>query len=168
MARSRATIMEDPMLGQTPLYHEEITVGTTFSTGNYLLSQSDIIGFASQYDPQPFHTDLDAARDTVFGGLAASGWHTAAVTMKLLVEHGIALSGGIVGAGAEITWPAPTRPGDELHVNGEVVEVLPAPAGRKRGTIRLRSETVNQDGVVVQVMIAKLVVQRRDSTQASS
>lgn len=156
------------MPSQEPLYHEDITVGMAFTTGTYLLGESEIVGFASQYDPQPFHTDAEAARDTVFGGLAASGWHTAAVTMKLLVQYGIALSGGIVGAGCEVSWPAPTRPGDTLHVNGEVVEVLPAPAGRKRGTIRLRSETVNQDGVVVQVMIAKLVVQRRDSTQGSS
>ncbi|MFL6709403.1 MAG: MaoC family dehydratase [Massilia sp.] len=135
-----------------------------FSTGAYVLTENEIIGFASQYDPQPFHTDPDAARDTLFGGLAASGWQTAAVTMKLLVQYGVQLAGGIVGAGCELSWPAPTRPGDSLHVEGEVIEVLPAPAGRRRGTIRLRSETKNQDGAVVQIMVAKLVVQRLDSS----
>lgn len=151
----------------TPLYHEELVVGTRFSTGEYAVTAEEIIRFAAFYDPQPFHIDAEAAAGTVFGGLAASGWHTAALTMKLLVEHGVALAGGIVGAGCELSWPAPTRPGDVLHVDSEIVEVVPAAPGRKRGAIRMRSETVNQDGVTVQIMVARLVVQRRDTQQES-
>lgn len=125
------------------------------------MTQEEIIGFASRYDPQPFHTDAEAARHTLFGGLAGSGWHTAAITMKLMVERGLELAGGIIGAGCELTWPVPTRPGDTLHVEGEVIEVTPLAAGRKRGIITMRSATKNQDGVVVQTLVAKLVVQRR-------
>jgi acyl dehydratase len=153
------------MSNATPLFHDEITVGTTFTTGDYTVTEDEIISFASHFDPQPFHTDSAAARHTVFAGLAASGWHTAAMTMKLLVKHGIALAGGIVGAGCELAWPAPTRPGDVLHVESEIVEVLPAPPGRNRGAIRMRSETKNQHGVVLQIMVAKLVVQRRPHFQ---
>jgi acyl dehydratase len=143
------------------LYHDDIQVGTKFVTRGYQLSQPEIVEFASHYDPQPFHTDPELATASLFSGLAASGWHTAAVTMKLMVEHGMHLAGGMIGAGCELNWPAPTRPGDTLHVEGEVVEVAPAAPGRKRGMITMRSETKNQDGTVVQTLIAKLVVQRR-------
>lgn len=156
------------MSATIPLYHDDIVAGTTFATGEYVVTQDEIVSFASFYDPQPFHTDPVAAQDTVFAGLAASGWHTAAITMKLLVRYGVALAGGIVGAGCDVTWPAPTRPGDVLHVESEIVEVMPAAPGRKRGSIRMRSETKNQHGVVVQVMVAKLVVQRRDTVHAST
>jgi acyl dehydratase len=143
------------------LYHDDIEVGTTFTTGQYTLTQEEIIQFASRYDPQPFHTDPEAARHSLFGSLAGSGWHTAAITMKLMVECGLDLAGGMIGAGCELTWPAPTRPGDTLQVEGEVIEVTPLAPGRKRGIITMRSETRNQDGVVVQTLVAKLVVQRR-------
>jgi acyl dehydratase len=156
------------MPDSSTLYHEQLAPGMRFTTGTYVLGADEIMKFASQYDPQPFHTDPEAARATLFGGLAASGWQTAAVTMKLLVQYGLDLAGGIVGAGCELSWPAPTRPGDSLHVEGEVIEVLPAAAGRKRGTIRLRSETKNQDGVLVQLMVARLVVQRLDSTSGAA
>jgi acyl dehydratase len=145
----------------SPLYHDDIKVGISFTTGQYTLTEDELVGFASRYDPQPFHTDPEAAKATLFGGLAASGWHTAAITMKLLVEHGLELSGGIVGAGCELSWPAPTRPGDTLQVEGKVIEVTPSPAGRKRGFITMRSETRTLDGVVVQIMVAKLAVERR-------
>lgn len=144
-----------------PLYHEDIEVGTTFTTGQYLLTQEEIMGFAARYDPQPFHTDPQAARQTLFGGLAGSGWHTAAITMKLMVERGLELAGGMIGAGCELSWPVPTRPGDTLHVEGVVIEVAPLVPGRKRGLITIRSKTMNQDGVVVQNLVAKLVVPRR-------
>jgi acyl dehydratase len=145
----------------SPLFHDDIDVGTRFTTGQYKLTEDEIIDFARRYDPQPFHTDPEAAKATLFGGLAGSGWHTAAITMKLLVERGLELSGGIIGAGCELTWPVPTRPGDTLHVEGEVIEVTPPAAGRKRGFITMRCETRNLDGVVVQIMVAQLVVQRR-------
>src|SRR5204862_7047811 len=113
-----------------------------------------------QFDPQPFHVDDDQARDTLFAGLAASGWHTAAITMRLMVG-GVPLAGGIIGAGGEINWPKPTRPGDILHVVSEIEEVTPSRSRPDRGTVRVRSETRNQRGEVVQVLIAKLIVPRR-------
>ena len=100
----------------------------------------------------------------MFGGLAASGWHTAAITMRLLVESGLPLSGGIVGAGGEINWPKPTRPGDILQVVSEVEEVVPSRSRPDRGMVKVRSETRNQRGEVVQVLLAKLIVPRRAAT----
>lgn len=149
------------MQASEPLYHDDIEVGTRFVSGGYQLTQAEIVQFASHFDPQPFHTDPELATASLFGGQAASGWHTAAITMKLMVEQGLQLAGGMIGAGCELSWPAPTRPGDTLHVEGEVVEVAPAVPGRKRGAITMRSETKNQDGTVVQTLLARLVVQRR-------
>ncbi len=143
------------------LYHEDVQVGQQFRTGSYQLQQDEIIGFASHHDPQPFHLDPEQAKGTLFGGLAGSGWQTAAITMKLMVEGGLKLAGGMIGAHCELDWPAPTRPGDILHVEGEVIEVAQPAPGRKRGVITMRCETRNQDGAVVQVLVAKLVVQRR-------
>lgn len=144
-----------------PLFHEDVQVGLAFSTGSYQLTQAEIQRFAAHHDPQPFHLDPEQARQTLFGGLAASGWQTAAITMKLMVEGGLPLAGGMIGAGCELSWPAPTRPGDILHVEGEVVAVAPAAPGRKRGMITMRAETKNQDGTVVQTLVATLAVQRR-------
>jgi acyl dehydratase len=95
--------------------------------------------------------------------LAASGWHTAALTMKLMVESGAPFSGGIIGAGGEITWPRPTRPGDVLTVFSEVIEVTPSRSRPDRGMVTLRSETRNERDEVLQVLTAKLVVPRRSS-----
>src|SRR5262249_7430803 len=116
--------------------------------------------FAGQFDPQPFHLDAEAARGTLFAGLVASGWHTAAITMRLLVS-GLPLAGGIIGAGGEIAWPNPTRPGALLHVESEIVELRPSRSRPDRGMATVRSETRNQSGEIVQVLIAKLVVPRR-------
>jgi acyl dehydratase len=122
---------------------------------------------AAQFDPQPFHLDGEAAKATLFGALAASGWHTAAITMKLLVESGLPLMGGIIGSGGEVSWPRPTRPGDTLTVVSEVEEITPSRSRPDRGMIRVRSETRNQHGETVQVLIAKLVVPRRVTAAAS-
>lgn len=143
------------------LYHEDLAVGLSFSTATHLLDQQQIQSFAALYDPQPFHLDPELAKATLFGGLAASGWQTAAVTMKLMVESGLQLAGGMIGAGCELNWPAPTRPGDILHVEGEIIEVTPVGAGRKRGMAVMRGQTKNQHGTVVQTLVAKLVVQCR-------
>jgi acyl dehydratase len=97
----------------------------------------------------------------LFGALAASGWHTAAITMKLFVESGLPLRGGIIGSGGEISWPRPTRPGDTLTALSEIEEITPSRSRPDRGMIRVRSETRNQDGETVQILIAKLVVPRR-------
>jgi acyl dehydratase len=129
--------------------------------GRNRLDEAQIKAFAIQFDPQPFHTDKQAAERTFFKGLAASGWHTAAITMRLNVESGPPLAGGFVGAGGELSWPAPTRPGDLLHVESEVVEVTPSRSRPDRGTIVLLSRTINQRGDVVLIQKAKLVVPRR-------
>ena len=142
------------------LYLDDLHVGQAFTSAVHLLDEDQIKAFARQFDPQPFHLDEDAAKDTFFGGLAASGWHVAAITMKLLVE-GVPIAGGIVGGGGEIAWPKPTRPGDVLQVTSEVVEITPSRSRPNRGMVSLRSETRNQRGDVVQVLTAKLVVPRR-------
>lgn len=142
------------------LYFDDLSVGQRFQSGSTTLDAAAIKDFAATYDPQPFHLDEDAARDTLFGGLAASGWQTAALTMRLLVES-VPLAGGIVGAGNEISWPRPTRPGDVLTVVSEVMEVTPSVSRPDRGRIVVRSETSNQKGEVVQVLTARLIVPRR-------
>ena len=143
------------------LYLDDLQVGQRFITGTHAVDEAQIKAFAKEFDPQPFHLDDEAAKGTLFGGLAASGWHTAAITMRLLVGRGLPLAGGIISAGGELSWPKPTRPGDVLHVECEVVEVTPSRSRAHRGTAVVRSETRNQHGDVVQVFTAKLVVPRR-------
>lgn len=121
-----------------------------------------IKAFARQFDPQPFHLDEATAAATFFKGLAASGWHTAAMTMKLLVEGGLPLAGGIIGAGVEeVRWPRPVRPGDQLRVESEVLEVRPSRSRPDQGLAKIRTTTLNQNGKPVQVMTSNLVVPRR-------
>jgi acyl dehydratase len=143
------------------LYLDDLHVGQRFTSGTHTVDEAQIKAFAAQFDPQPFHTDEATAKDTFFKGLAASGWHTAAITMRLNVETGLPLTGGIIGAGGEISWPAPTRPGDTLHVESEVVEVTPSRSKPNRGIAVIVSRTINQRGEVVQTLKAKLVVPRR-------
>jgi acyl dehydratase len=147
---------------------EDLAVGQRFSSASHTIDEAQIKAFAAQFDPQAFHLDPEAAKATLFGALAASGWHTAAITMKLLVESGLPLSGGIVGSGGEISWPKPTRPGDTLHVSSEIEEVTPSRSRADRGMIRVRSETRNQHDEVVQILIAKLVVPRRTPAAVAS
>ncbi|VWC73016.1 MaoC family dehydratase [Burkholderia lata] len=143
-----------------PLYFDDLAVGDAFVSGTYEVRADDIKRFAAEFDPQPFHLDEEAARATMFGGLAASGWHTAAITMRLLVSGGPKLANGLLGAGGEIDWKLPTRPGDVLHVESEVVELVPS-RSRPVGSLTLRSRTINQRGEVVQILTARLVVARR-------
>src|SRR5262245_65083878 len=117
----------------TALYLDDLHVGQRFVSGTHLLDEEQVRAFARQFDPQPFHLDDEAAKGTLFGGLVASGWHTAAVTMRLLVEGGLPIAGGLVGAGAEVTWPKPTRPGDTLHVESEILELRPSRSNPGRG-----------------------------------
>jgi acyl dehydratase len=109
-----------------PLYLDDLHVGQRFTSASHAVDEAQIREFAAVFDPQPFHLDAEAARDTLFGGLAASGWHTAAISMRLQVQGGLPLAGGIVGAGGTLEWPHPTRPGDLLHVESEVVEITPS------------------------------------------
>src|SRR6478735_7948677 len=148
------------------LYLEDLEVGRRFTSATHAIDEAQIKAFATQFDPQPFHLDDAAAKATLFGGLAASGWHTAAITMRLLVESGLPLAGGIIGAGGEINWPKPTRPGDVLRVVSEIEQVTPSRSRPDRGTVRVRSETRNQRDEVVQVLIANLIVPRRASSHA--
>lgn len=143
------------------LFLEDLQPGQRFTSGTHTLDAAQIKAFAQQFDPQPFHLDDDAAKDSLFAGLAASGWHTAALTMRLQVESGLPIRGGIIGAGGELSWPRPTRPGDTLHVENEILEVTPSRSRPDRGMVTVRSETLNQRGEVVQSLTVKCVVSRR-------
>jgi acyl dehydratase len=145
------------------LYLEDLRVGQRFVTASYAVDEEQIRAFAAQFDPQPFHTDAVAAAASIFGRLVASGWHTAAITMRLLVEGGAPLAGGLIGLGGELSWPNPTLPGDVLHVESEVVEIVPSRTKPNRGIVTFRNETRNQRGEIVQLFTPKLVVPRRDA-----
>lgn len=138
---------------------DDLTVGQIFRSESYVIDAEKIKAFASEFDPQPFHLDENAAGDTFFGELVASGWHTAAITMRLLVAS-LPIQGGLVGAGTEITWPRPTRPGDTLRVESEVIEVKPSTKNKARGIATVRSTTINQDGKTVQTVTSRMVVPR--------
>lgn len=146
---------------ETPLYLEDLSVGQRFVSDTFIMEENGIKAFAADFDPQPFHLNGEAAKDTFFGELVASGWHTAAVTMRLMVRSGLPISGGIVGAGGEITWPRPTFPGAILHVESEILEIKPSRSNPSRGLAIVRSETINQNGEIVQILVARLVVPRR-------
>jgi len=146
----------------TERYLEDFAVGQTFGSGRLRIDKERIKSFAAEFDPQSFHLDDEAARDTIFGGLAASGWHTAAITMRLLVDSDLKPAGGIVGAGFdEFRWPRPVRPGDELRVESEVLEVRESKSRPDQGLIKVRTTTLNQRGEAVQVSIGNLLVPRR-------
>jgi acyl dehydratase len=145
-----------------PHYLEDLAVGQTFRSGTVAVEPGEIREFATAYDPQPFHLDEQAAVVSIFGGLVASGWHTAALTMRLLVEGELKVAGGLVGAGVEsIRWPRPVCPGDTLRVESEVLEVCPSASRPDRGVVRVRSTTFNQEGLPVMEQVATLIVPRR-------
>jgi acyl dehydratase len=142
------------------LYLEDFEVGQRFLSRTQVMDVDEIKAFGARFDPQPFHTDEAAAQASYFHGLAASGWHTAAVTMSLLVKSGMPIAGGLIGASCEIAWPRPTRPGDVLQVESEVLAVSPSRSKPDRGMITLKSETKNQKGEVVQILTSKMLVWR--------
>jgi acyl dehydratase len=142
------------------LYLEDLRPGMRFTSGKLTLDAAQIKLFAASYDPQPFHLSEEGAQASLFGTLAASGWHTAALTMKLLVES-LPLADGVIGAGGEISWPRPTRPGDSLHAVSEILEVTPSRSKPDRGMATIRTETLNQNGEPVQIFTSKVVLQRR-------
>jgi acyl dehydratase len=143
------------------LYLEDLSVNQEFVSHEHHLDAEQIISFASQFDPQPFHLDAKAAQDSFFKGHVASGWHTAAITMKLLVES-VPFAAGVIGLGGEIAWPRPTMPGDILHVRSRITEIRPSKSKPDRGIVHLRSLTYNQTGEVLQELNAKLFVFKRD------
>jgi len=143
-------------------YLEDFAVGQTFGSGRLRIDKERILAFAAEFDPQPFHLDEAAARRSIFGGLASSGWHTAAVTMRLMIETELKPAGGFVGAGLdECRWPRPVRPGDELRVECEVIGVRPSKSRPEQGLIKLRTTTLNQDDEAVLVHVVNMVVPRR-------
>jgi acyl dehydratase len=144
-----------------PLYLEDLVPGQRWVSGTCKVEEAAIRAFAEQFDPQPFHLDPAAARSTFFEGLAASGWHTAALTMRLLVTGGLRLAGGLIGTGGTLSWPKPTRPGDVLRVESEVVEVRPSRSRPDRGMGTFRCSTLNERNEVVQVFTGNLLVWRR-------
>src|SRR5215831_10958603 len=130
---------------RTPLYFEDFAVGQIYRTGTLTVDAEAIKAFAANFDPQPFHLDETAAAKSFFQGLAASGWHTAALTMRLLVTEGAPIAGGIIGAGMdELRWPRPVRPGDRLRTESEVVEIVPSKT-RPQGRMKARTITFNQN-----------------------
>ena len=142
------------------LYLDDLEVGMEFLSGEHPLDAAQIIAFATQFDPQPFHLDPEAARDSFFRGLAASGWHTMAITMRLVVDS-MPFAQGIIGAGAQLNWPQPTRPGDILRVKSRVAEIRPSQSKPDRGMIVAHCLTFNQADEVLQDFRANLLVFRK-------
>jgi acyl dehydratase len=144
-----------------PLYLEDLAVGQTFRSGTVTVEPERVKAFAAEFDPQPFHIDEQAAAGSVFGGLVASGWQTAALTMRLLVDGELNVAGGLVGVGVDgLRWPRPVWPGDTLRVESEVLEVRPSASKPDRGVVRIRSTTLNQHGQPVMEQVATLIVPR--------
>jgi acyl dehydratase len=149
-------------------YLEDFVAGQKFSSGSLRVEKERMTSFAAEFDPQPFHLSDETARDTIFGGLVASGWYTAAATMRLLVDSELKVAGGLVGAGFdELRWPRPVRSGDLLRLESEVLEVRPSRSRPDRGLIKVRTTTSNQEGQPVQILVANLVVPRRPSAEST-
>jgi acyl dehydratase len=142
-------------------YFEDLQPGQQFETDTCTVTKGDIVRFAREFRRQPVHLDDEAARASFFGGLVASGWHTAALTMRLMVDRGPRFAGGILGVGGEISWRLPVRPGDTLQVHSEVVATTPSRSRGDVGIVTLRSDSRNQRGEIVQTFVARLLVQRR-------
>jgi len=150
-------------------YLEDFEPGQKFGSGQLSVEATRIKSFAAEFDPQPFHLNEDSARETFFNGLAASGWHTAAMTMRLLVDSELKPAGGIIGAGFdEMRWPRPVRPGDRLHVESEVLDVRPSKSRPDQGVIKVRTTTLNQNGESVQLFVGNLIVLRRSTSSGET
>jgi len=143
------------------LYLDDLAVGRKFATRSTTLTLEACKAFAAEFDPQPFHLDEAAAQRSVFGRLAASGWYTAALTMRLLVEGELTIAGGLIGLGGEMTWPRPTYPGDTLRVETEILAVRVSESKPDRGIVTARNQTLNQHGEPVQIAVVKMLVPRR-------
>ncbi|MEO7997742.1 MAG: MaoC family dehydratase [Gemmatimonadaceae bacterium] len=152
----------------TPCYLEDFVVGERFISDFLVVSEAEIIAFAKKFDPQPFHTDPVAAVNTALHGLAASGWHTAAMTMSLFVASGPKPAGGLIGAGVEaLEWPIPVRPGDTLHLESEVISIRESRT-KPAGIVTVRATTLNQHGNTVQIFQPKLFIPKRPTAEHTS
>jgi len=148
------------------LYLDDLHVGDRFGSGTIEVTEESIIAFAREFDPQAFHLDKTSAEQSIFKGLAASGWHTAAMSMRLFVTGELKLTGGSVGLSVdELRWPQPVRPGDILRLTTEILEVRASRSKPDRGIIRIRNVTTNQRGEVVQIFMAFVMVRRRSPLQ---
>jgi acyl dehydratase len=146
-------------------YFEDYAVGQKHGSARRRhVEAAEIRDFAAEYDPQPFHLHDAAARDSMFGGLAASGWHTAAMTMSLLVPGEFRPAGGIIGFGGELEWLKPVRPGDELHVESEIIELRESRSRPDQGLVKVRVTTLNQHNEVVQTFTPTLLVKKRPAS----
>jgi acyl dehydratase len=143
------------------LYFEDLAIGQKFHTGTRRVDAEEIVEFASKYDPQPFHIDAEAAKASLFGGLAASGWHSAAMMMRLIVDSEFRPAGGIIGGGGELAWLKPVRPGDELRVESELLELRESRSRPRHGIVKVRLTMLNQHGEAVQTFTPTLLVERR-------
>jgi acyl dehydratase len=152
--------MDQKIEAPTTLYLEDLYVHQRFTSALYHMEEDRIKAFAAEFDPQPFHLDEAAAQRSVFHGLAASGWHTAAVTMRLLVGS-LPFASGMIGLGGEIAWPKPTRPGDKLRVESEILEIVASRSKPNQGVVIVRCITLNQKGDHVQAFTAKILVFKR-------
>ena len=145
-------------------YFDDLTQGDRIKSATYEVTEEQIISFAREFDPQPFHLDSAVARQTMFKGLIASGWHTAAITMRLFVQT-LNFAEGAIGLGVdELRWPNAVRPGDALQVETEIVDLRVSRSKPSHGIVRLRNVTVNQRGEIVQTMSASALVLRRSDT----
>jgi acyl dehydratase len=143
-------------------YMEDCRIGQTFISGPITVTTEDIIAYARQYDPQPFHTDPDKAKETSFGGLVASGWQTASITMRLVIEAAPKMKGGMIGRSVlSMSWPLPVRPGDQLFYEGEILEMRPSASTPGRGILKLKNTTRNQNGESVMEMESIVFVPSR-------
>ena len=143
------------------LYFEDIAAGQTYRSPSLRIDAAAITSFAAEFDPQPFHLDDAAARGSIFEGLAASGWHTAALTMKLCLMSDFRPAGGIIGVGGELLWPRAVRPADALRVEIEVLETRSSRSRPRQGLVQIRITTLNQEGNPVQTFTPTLFVDRR-------
>ena len=143
------------------LYLDDLCFGQAFASDPYVMEEARMKSFAGEFDPQPFHLDDTAATESVFRGLAASGWHTAAATMRMLVEGELHIAGGSIGLGGEINWPRPTRAGDTLTVTSEILEIVPSRSKPNQGIVKVRNTTFNQNGEPVKIVTANLLMFRR-------
>jgi len=140
---------------------EDFQVGQRFVSGTYTMTEAEIIKFAREFDPQPFHLSEADGKNSLFGGLVASGWHTASIAMRLMLDGELQIAGGAIGGGGELQWTKPVRPGDTLQLHSEVLEVTPSRRHPDRGSIVVRSEVRDQRGEVVQVFTARMIAPRR-------
>ncbi len=137
------------------LHFEDFEPGQVYELGTRLVTESEIVAFAREWDPQPFHIDPEAAKESAFGGLIASGWQTGAMWMRMYVDTMLGSAARGSPGIEELRWLAPVRPDDTLSGRLTVLEATPSATRPDRGTIRIRGEMVNQDGVTVMSMTSR-------------